>query len=131
VSYFNSIRDPLARRCSTWIAHDGTRVPVLPESRPGVAFRNGWRVEPEQYRASHWVDFWQHADRPMDIIAYLPSPGARATTQARSAVRALISARYRSGTTEWIDDALADDLIALLDWQRVQLRRPFGGRAGR
>ena len=129
MSYVNSIRGPLARR-SSWIAHDGTSVPVPPDSRPGVAFRSGWRVEPEQYCASHWAEFWLHADCPMDILAFLPSSGAGARERARSAVRALISARYRRGTTEWINDELADDLIALLHLRRVQLRRPFDGRAG-
>lgn len=104
-------------------------MPVPPDSRPAVAFRNGWRVAPEQYLASHWAGFWLHADGPMDILAFLPSSDALASERTRSAVRAAICARYRSGTIEWIDDALADDLIALLDLRRLQLGRTFDGRA--
>ncbi len=102
-----------------WLVHDGQAIPVAPGSQPGVAFRNGWRVPPAQYAASHWTElgtgFWQHAGGPLDIVAFLPSYGPQSNAQWRAAVRTMIGQRLGTECDERINEGLADDIIALMN----------------
>lgn len=102
-----------------WLVHDGGPIPVAPDSQPGVAFRNGWRVPPAQYSASHWLesgrDFWRHVGDPMDIVAFLPSYRSLAAARWRAAVCNMISERFGNETGDAINERLADDIMALMN----------------
>ena len=102
-----------------WLPHDGRALPVDLSSQPGVAFRNGWRVPPAQYPASHWLefgrDFWRHIGGPLDIVAFLPSYRSPAAARSRTAVSAMISERFGHAPDDAINERLADDIIALLN----------------
>ena len=93
-------------------------MPVPPRSQPGVAFRNGWRVPPAYYSASHWVefgrDFWRHTGGPLDIVAFLPSYRTQAVARWRTALCSMIGKRFGNETDPWSNELLADDIIALL-----------------
>ena len=93
-------------------------MPVAPTSQPGVAFRNGWRVPPAQYAASHWVEFgrnfWRHVGSPLDIVAFLPSYRSQPAARWRAAVCNLICERFGGEPDDRINQRLADDIIALL-----------------
>jgi len=94
-------------------------MPVAPGSQPGVAFRNGWRVPPAQYPASHWIElgtgFWQHVGGPLDIVAFLPSYATQTTAHWRSAVRTMIGQRLGREFDDRINEGLADDIVALMN----------------
>lgn len=101
-----------------WLAHDGRALPVAATTQPGVAFRNGWRVPPGQYPASHWFEFgrnfWLHIGGPLDIVAFLPSYRSHASARWRSAVCTMISERFGTDADDGINERLADDILALL-----------------
>jgi hypothetical protein len=66
--------------------HDGSGMPddVHPDSKPGVLFRDGVKLEEGIFRAGGWVttgdDWWSHEGDPSDnIIAYLPDPDFKET----------------------------------------------------
>jgi hypothetical protein len=113
-----SIRGAKVAPYPGWLAHDGVTMPVAPASQPGVAFRNGWRVPPAHYAASHWLefgrDFWRHIGGPLDIVAFLPSYHSQTAAHWRSAVCSMISERFGREADERINERLADDIIALL-----------------
>ena len=113
-----SIRGTRPAAYPGWVAHDGRSLPVALASQPGVAFRNGWRVPPGQYPASHWLefgrDFWRHVGAPLDIVAFLPSYLSPAAARCRWALCSMISERFGSDADEGINERLADDIIALL-----------------
>ncbi len=94
-------------------------MPVASDSQPGVTFRNGWRVPPAQYPASHWIElgtgFWRHVGGPLDIVAFLPSYGTQATAHWRSAVRTMIDQRLGGELDDRINEGLADDIVALMN----------------
>ena len=119
----SSIRASQAVRFTGWLFHDGRGMPVPPDGLPGVAFRNGWRVAPSCYLARHWVgigwDSWCHSGGPLDIVAFLPSYGLRPVTPWHSEVCAMIRDRYPCETDTWINERLADDLIALFATRRT------------
>jgi hypothetical protein len=119
VNILASIRGANAAAFPGWLVHDGQSLPVAPASQPGVAFRNGWRVPPAQYPASHWLefgrDFWRHIGGPLDIVAFLPSYRSPAAARWRSAVCTMISERFGGDADEVINERLADDIIALLN----------------
>lgn len=102
-----------------WLAHDGAAMPVTPASQPGVAFRNGWRVPPGHYSASHWLglgrDFWRHAGGPLDIVAFLPSYRSHLAARWRKALCGMISERFGNDPDGRINEQLADDILALLN----------------
>ncbi len=104
-------------------------MPVAPSSQPGVAFRNGWRVPPGHYPASHWRefgrDFWCHTDGPLDIVAFLPSYHSPVAARWRAAVCSLISERLGYDSGDPISERLADDIIALLS---TRAGDPFAAR---
>lgn len=114
-----SIRGATTAPYRGWLAHDGRDLPVQPASQPGVAFRNGWRVPPGQYPASHWLefgrDFWRHIGSPLDIVAFLPSYRSHEAAHWRSALCAMINERFGSETEDGVNERLADDIIALLN----------------
>jgi len=118
VNVVASIRGAKIAPYPGWLAHDGRCLPVAPASQPGVAFRNGWRVPPAHYPASHWLefgrDFWRHIGGPLDIVAFLPSYRSPAAARWRSAVCTMISERLGSEADETVNQRLADDIIALL-----------------
>lgn len=113
-----SIRDARTAPNAGWLTHDGVALPVAPTSQPGVVFRNGWRVPPGEYPASHWLefgrDFWRHVGGPLDIVAFLPSYGWAAAALSHSAVSGMIRTTFGDDAGEGIAERLADDIIALL-----------------
>jgi hypothetical protein len=119
VNVLASIRSAKDAPYPGWLVHDGVAMPVAPASQPGVAFRNGWRVPPAHYPASHWLefgrDFWRHVGDPLDIVAFLPSYHSQTVAHWRSAVCSMISERFGSDTEGRINEQLADDIIALLN----------------
>ena len=114
-----SIRSDKSAPYPGWLVHDGGAIPVALTSQPGVAFRNGWRVPPAQYPASHWLEFgrnfWRHVGGPLDIVAFLPSYRSTATAHWRAAVCAMISERFGTEASDGVNERLADDIIALLN----------------
>lgn len=102
-----------------WLAHDGAGLPVSPTSQPGVAFRNGWRVPPAHYSASHWLefgrDFWRHVGGPLDIVAFLPSYRSHTAARWRAALCNMISERLGTETNDRTNELLASDIMALLN----------------
>jgi hypothetical protein len=97
-------------------------MPVAPDGQPGVAFRNGWRVAPARYLASHWVDIgwdsWRHDGGPLDIVAFLPSYAPKPMAPWRSVVCTMIRERFPNEIDNRINERLADDLIAFLTAHR-------------
>lgn len=119
MNFLASIRGANEAPYPGWLTHDGFAMPVAPESQPGVAFRNGWRVPPGHYAASHWLefggDFWCHDGRPLDIVAFLPSYRSATVSRWRLAVCSLIEERFGCDAGEVVNERLADDIIALMN----------------
>ena len=63
-------------------------------------------------------------------MAFLPSIDFGSAKKVRAAIRATILAHYRSGGTDWVNDELAKDIVALLA-SRVALARKIHPRADR
>lgn len=64
-----------------WTAHDGSGMPVLGSTSPGVIFRIGTRTKVGAFDALHWQDraedswSWSPGStEPMDIIAFREEP---------------------------------------------------------
>jgi hypothetical protein len=97
------------------VAHDGRSLPVALASQPGVAFRNGWRVPPGQYPASHWLefgrDFWRHVGAPLDIVAFLPSYLSPAAARCRSALCSISASDSACDADEGINDRSRTTLL--------------------
>ena len=136
MNIIREIRSVGMPRSPAWRVHDGTCMPVAPGSCPGVEFRNGWRVPPDTYLATDWEHatgkgFWWHSGGPLDIVAFLPSIDFSSAKRARAAIRATILAHHRSGSTDWINDELARDIIALFASRAVAPTPEFPAASGR
>lgn len=61
----------------------------------------------------------------MDIVAYLPSTFTSEKRLRRAVLCSIIKERYRPDSIEWIDEALAADLMAMIDSAGVTRRRLY------